>query len=51
MKQILLLIIFGFSALPGSARQMQLQAKTEDLNPAVIKERIAKTSPEGLEVI
>jgi hypothetical protein len=49
--KIFLLIFVGFQAIAGIGQEPQRQPNTEELNPALIMERIAKASPEGLAAI
>jgi hypothetical protein len=52
MMKIFLLVILGFNVLLGGGHESQMSANAqEELNAVLIQERIAKTSPEGLEVI
>jgi hypothetical protein len=52
MIKIFMLVILGFQILHSSGQESQIRTSTEEaLNLALISERIAKTSPQGLEVI
>lgn len=50
--KIFMLVVLGFQIFPGSGQEPQMRTNTEEeLNLSLITERIAKTSPEGLEII
>ncbi len=51
MAQAFLYVFLGFSLFSGGVQESKMQTGAEELNPARIAERIAKTSAEGLEVI
>lgn len=52
MIKMIMIVVLGFNILHSSGQEPQRSANAEEeLNLALILERIAKTSPEGLEVI
>jgi hypothetical protein len=51
MIKIFTLVVLGLHIFLGGGQEQQMRADTEELSLAVIMERIAKTSPEGLQVI
>jgi hypothetical protein len=52
MMKIFMVVILGFHILLSGGQEQQMRTnKEEELNLPLITERIAKTSPEGLEVI
>jgi hypothetical protein len=52
MIKAFMIVVLGFHILLGSGQERQMLTDTEEeLNLALIVERIAKTSPEGLKVI